>query len=749
MITAIERIRNFGVFDNYMRPVDFEDFSELNLIYGWNYSGKTTLSRIFRSAEQRALHSDYSGGSFKISIEGGGHITESTLNSHNSAIRVFNADFVKDNLSWDGDSFEPILLLGEQSIEAQHEIDKNEAMLARLRNGYRTKQYRLEERERTLRDAKSSLARSIKQTLKLVEAYTATHLNQELTKVASAPETFVIPAENLNEFTDAATAVETDKLPQISLVNHSWQVDTHLQDLGDLLSQKPEMSNTIQYLVDHVDAANWVKAGIPLHEHSDKCEFCSSPLSASRMAALKGHFSEDMALLERRIKKKTKDVSAGIIKMSEIHPKDVYPAFRNALSTSQQNLKNEIQAHNDKLTTIIGLLERKLSAPFESITPPTVANDGIVSLAAACQELNDVIAKHNAQTDSFDQKKREALSKLKLHYAADFYITFGLSKHDALDSLISKHKAWFERVGRKLKQRNQELEAQINQAQKGKDELNSFMDKFLTRSNVAVDVVPSHEGERFCLLRNGKPAKNLSEGERTAIAYAFFLIKLKESANFEDLIVYLDDPVSSLDSNHLFQISAVTKEFFFWQDEGDQGKWKLKVRQLFVSTHNFEFLSLLKELPIPVKGGRRKYFFVKRMTETKSALLAMPPSIIRHNSEYQYLWSVIHGFHTSQDKSDLEVLLSLPNSLRRFVELYTYAKIPSNTSVDQRAKLLFGAEMSKRILKLLHHFSHSNNLLGISQNDDLICDIENVVDELIQLIQADSQHYDALMDGLK
>ena len=126
-----------------------------------------------------------------------------------------------------------------------------------------------------------------------------------------------------------------------------------------------------------------------------------------------------------------------------------------------------------------------------------------------------------------------------------------------------------------------------SQAQKGREELNGFIAKFLVGANFAVAVTSVDGTERFQLMRNDIPAKNLSEGERTAIAYAFFLIKLKEATDLSDLVVYIDDPVSSLDSNHIFQINAVTKEFFFWYDPAEQ-KTKLTVKQLFISTHNFE-----------------------------------------------------------------------------------------------------------------------------------------------------------------
>lgn len=46
MIKRINRIKNMGVFSNYTRNSEIRDFEEKNIIYGWNYSGKTTVSRL-------------------------------------------------------------------------------------------------------------------------------------------------------------------------------------------------------------------------------------------------------------------------------------------------------------------------------------------------------------------------------------------------------------------------------------------------------------------------------------------------------------------------------------------------------------------------------------------------------------------------------------------------------------------------------------------------------------------------------
>jgi len=129
----------------------------------------------------------------------------------------------------------------------------------------------------------------------------------------------------------------------------------------------------------------------------------------------------------------------------------------------------------------------------------------------------------------------------------------------------------------------------------------------------------------------------------------------------------------------------------------------------------------------------------------------MPSSILKYSSEYHYLFSIIHGYNESTDKTDIELLLSIPNAMRRFLELYTFAKIPlySDSTVDQRAEILFGPEKSLRVLKVLHHFSHLNNIERIAANTDLISDVETAVKEIIDhLINKDKMHYDALLQSL-
>ncbi|MCQ3823121.1 hypothetical protein JEG40_12240, partial [Streptococcus agalactiae] len=77
-----------------------------------------------------------------------------------------------------------------------------------------------------------------------------------------------------------------------------------------------------------------------------------------------------------------------------------------------------------------------------------------------------------------------------------------------------------------------------------------------------------------------------------------------------------------------------------------------------------------------------------------------------------FLFEVIYRFHQAPDKTDHTTLMLLPNAMRRFIELYTYSRLPGvmKETVDQRAEALFGIEKSKRILKVFHYFSHANTI---------------------------------------
>lgn len=132
MINQID-IASFGSFQglDWKKTVrdsgkNVRPFQRLNILYGRNYSGKTTLSRIFRALETRKLPLNYVGSSFTVTGDKG-TVTHASLLTHNYDVRVYNRDFVTDNLSFlvnqdVGGVIKTFAIVGEQNKEIDDAI---------------------------------------------------------------------------------------------------------------------------------------------------------------------------------------------------------------------------------------------------------------------------------------------------------------------------------------------------------------------------------------------------------------------------------------------------------------------------------------------------------------------------------------------------------------------------------------------------------------------------------------------------
>jgi len=134
MIVRINKIKNFGLFKDFKWSSNIPSFKQFNLIYGWNYSGKTTLSRIFRCVELKAIHSDFQDAEFELIDEQDKKITHRQMGELSYQFRVFNTDFVKENFHWDSQVAEPIFILGKEDIELQKQIDLIKQEIEKLSN---------------------------------------------------------------------------------------------------------------------------------------------------------------------------------------------------------------------------------------------------------------------------------------------------------------------------------------------------------------------------------------------------------------------------------------------------------------------------------------------------------------------------------------------------------------------------------------------------------------------------------------
>ncbi|MGE0569156.1 MAG: AAA family ATPase, partial [Bacteroidia bacterium] len=287
-------------------------------------------------------------------------------------------------------------------------------------------------------------------------------------------------------------------------------------------------------------------------------------------------------------------------------------------------------------------------------------------------------------------------------------------------------------------------------------ELNRYIKIFLNREDIKIEVTNE---DRFILKRGVDIAHNLSEGEKTAIAFAYFLVSLESLQKEEKLqnqIIFIDDPISSLDANHIAQIYSLINSFFFRKGLVTENPETVTncFKQLFISTHNFEFFSFLKDsgqlnkkkkvkiLDKTEQSPTCEYYLVKRIANDKSEIQPMPNSIKLYKSEYVYLFDIIFNFHKNGCQETDEKFILMPNALRRFLEMYTLMKLPhTRDEFDNRVSELVGEGNQ---LKFLNHFSHFTTFEKLTKHDELIMNLPNACQELIDLLGKDEGHFNSL-----
>jgi wobble nucleotide-excising tRNase len=130
-IVKIDKLKNFGIFHDFFWKVENPKFKKFNLIYGWNRTGKTTVSRAFASCEKKSVYDKDKfrqypeNGEFKLVTDEDVTIKNTDVVNSTLPIKVFNKDFVEDNIDFDSsNSCKPIIYISEEDIESKKKLAK-------------------------------------------------------------------------------------------------------------------------------------------------------------------------------------------------------------------------------------------------------------------------------------------------------------------------------------------------------------------------------------------------------------------------------------------------------------------------------------------------------------------------------------------------------------------------------------------------------------------------------------------------
>lgn len=740
MIKKID-IKKFGLFSDYNWDSEIgsdltkDVFKKVNIIYGRNYSGKTTLSRIFRSVETGELHEDYKDAEFAISTDDD-IIKQSNL-SYNKQIRVYNTDFVKKNLSWLHDSKGEILpftlLGGDNTIIEGKLIDIDiklglfdpvtqkyedsgtykEGSLYFEENKKKLESAQINNKLRELTDSLEKKiigkAKEIKENRFLIsqkDNYDKRNLNTEIKNILSSTNPIVTLSSNeINQFQEIIKEEKKDSISQVPHVN--FKLIDYIPQVKELVSKKITLSQVLAELVENDLLQAWVDQGRTLHKNKKTCAFCGSFITPERREKLDEHFSKESDELKKEIQKLSEKLSAEHFKIEKywevnnIKIEYFYSAYHARFTDTNNKWKDAIEVIKKQLDILLEKLNERFTNPFKPLSGIDFSEieNNFIDLNLIIDELNSLIKDNEDKSTSIEQDKNNARKSLRYHTIRKFlndidYTSLVVeitNKNTEAETSKTSYNEVIIEINKEEKEK-ENLKKELRDEGRAAEKINKHLTDFFGVDGLKLE--PSEQqiddevATRFVVKRGDKEAKNLSEGECSLVAFCYFMARIEDEIQAPDakdkLIIYIDDPISSLDSNHIFFIFGLINSIIVVADKPEN----VRFSQLFISTHNLEFLKYLHRLA-PFSGIYKKdsndnmiHLLIekrKKGNDERSLLRLMPKHLRINTTEYIYLFKQIYDIAKPYDDIDNKIkqyednytlLYNIGNNMRKFMESY-------------------------------------------------------------------------------
>ena len=744
-INRIGRLRNCRVFRDFTWPADLHEFARFNLIFGWNGSGKTTMSRIFRDLELRRPPAD---GEVLLTIENQ-YTRGIDFPSASIPVRVFNRDFVTENVfPIGGGDVSPILILGKESVDNQRKLDSLKSKLTDVEDALQKAQGEMKSDEGLLDThciARGGVVREL-----LRGSGDNSYNNYNKGKYRRQAQQMITDGDSANhrlEDADRERLISQYRaFPKPVIEDIAYQGSTFVllkEKTADLLSATV-VSETIQSLRDDVETSEWVRQGLDLHKKQNaiECLFCEQPLLGQRISALERHFNAAYEKLINSLDESIGEIDHISESLSALDiPRGAQ--FYEHLAEEYEAIRSETDYYcsqaNAYLDSLAKALSNKKDRPFNSIS----LDSGDLSLpdSSALGRLNDVIRKHNQACENHTTNTVAARQKMESGLVAE-----ELAEFVRISASIKAHQTTIATITLQVTALRAEisgLEVEITEHRGPAEELNDDLHKYVGHKELQLEV----RDNGYTVTRNGVPASQLSEGEITAIALLYFLKSLTDY-RFDCLngAVVLDDPISSLDANSLFLAYG-----FIQERTKDAG-------QLFILTHNFTFFRQVRNWFHHIKGQGGKevskrparFYMLNCLSNDKgrySNIQHLDPLLERYESDYHYLFACVQK-SASSSTSALETNYMLPNMARRLLEAFLAFRQPDLPGA-LRQKMLdvdFDEAKKSQILRFVHTYSH-NDVIGEPDHDpSLLSEAPTVLSGLLELInKEDPRHFKRMM----
>jgi len=558
------------------------------------------------------------------------------------------------------------------------------------------------------------------------------------------------------------------------------KLDSLTATAAPLLSKTITPTKAIEELLKDSALQLWVKQGMGHHrEKRDTCAFCRQDLPHDIWEVLDEHFSKESGDLETALDTAITAVTDEIATVAELNDftgAQFYAEERTAFEASSKALSQALAVYKKDLEALKKSLEARKNNLFQPVSLKTPSHNA-TEIGKHVADINALIAKSSGKTNTLEKDKTAAREALRL---ADVFAFVEAITYDIELGNIDTLKATADTAGTSLSDaekaiRDAEAEVQTLRAKqkderKGAERVNSLLNNFFGHDGIKLEARDGADKAtvKFEITRNGQSAYNLSEGECSLIAFCYFMAKLDDpESKGKELIIYIDDPISSLDSNHIFFMYSLIESLITKPKKNADGSNSYRYEQLFISTHNLDFLKYLKRLSIPMKklqaaeGGKARsvsdheQFMIER-NGASSNIMLMPAYLKDYITEFHYLFHQIYKCkHQAAAAENHEPFFGFGNNLRKFLEAFLFFKFPYHDDKNdsfERIKKFFGEEEEIALVlinRLNNEFSHLEAVPDRGFKPVEIPEIAKVANYVLDRIYiSDKAQYNSLLKSI-
>ncbi|MFT2736351.1 AAA family ATPase [Helicobacter pylori] len=639
MAINIKKIKSFKAFCG-LDAIEMDEFEHYNIIFGNNGCGKTSLTRAFEllisknkhiekyrtisTAESPSIEFECKDGSYKIE-------PNSNIGVPSFKVEIYNSDFLHNNAPFNSEfelkKLDDGIIILEGSVLGEETKEINQ-----LKNC----KEKVEKRQKKIKDENDTETLSAKQESEIKK------YDEEIEKIrkkVTSKTIQITPNEikinnickvSKNKFKvqeDALTNLEKDfdeldeamkkfdDLKEMELPKDYQTIKDKLESLFsfDIDKEAGQVSEEIKEHMSKV-GREFIEKGIELQKKmpDNACPFCTQEITNNIIQVYTSYFNKRI----EQFNQDSLEVS-GILKkiLEQWNIMEILQSFerfepfmKKDFSTNKESLENaleQIKVLLEKLQKEVGKKEgAKNEKEFQGIDKKLLEN--YEKFQKCVDETGNILKQKKEQKKKLDKLKTE-LKEARIKKAKHDSYDWQKSKEEAerkLSVLNCRH----ERLNRLLEKINKKLKGLYDQKRPDIETINNYL-KALNLPKYSLD-----KDYRIVLnsvdLENSEAKMILSDSEKTTLAFAYFLARLKLFYKKEDLkklVVVIDDPISSLDEQRIYNTTCLVAKI-----NQELAREKLSNKedkaQVFVLTHNHTFMACL----INMVGKHACYFQLER-----------------------------------------------------------------------------------------------------------------------------------------